>query len=70
MAGYWDNPEATEEALRNGWLHTGDVGYLDDDGYLFITDRLKDMIVSGGSNIYSREIEEVLYAHPCRTRPP
>ena len=64
MAGYWGNPEATEDALRNGWLHTGDVGYLDDDGYLFITDRLKDMIISGGSNIYPREIEEVLYAHP------
>ena len=64
MAGYWDNPQATESALRNGWLHTGDVGHLDADGYLFITDRLKDMIISGGSNIYPREIEEVLYAHP------
>ena len=64
MAGYWDNPQATASALRNGWLHTGDVGHLDADGYLFITDRLKDMIISGGSNIYPREIEEVLYAHP------
>lgn len=64
MRGYWNNPDATEAAIRDGWLHTGDVGYLDADGYLFLTDRVKDMIISGGSNIYPREIEEVLFRHP------
>lgn len=64
MIGYWKNSDATGAALRNGWLHTGDIGYLDEDGYLFITDRKKDMIISGGTNIYPREIEEVLYRHP------
>jgi long-chain acyl-CoA synthetase len=63
MKGYWSNPEATREALRNGWLHTGDVGYLDEAGYLFITDRSKDVIITGGYNVYPREIEEVLYSH-------
>ena len=61
--GYWRRPAATDEVLRNGWLHTGDVGYRDEDGYLFITDRVKDMIISGGSNIYPREVEEVLLQH-------
>ena len=65
MPGYWQNPEATAATLRNGWLHTGDVGYMDDDGYLFITDRKKDMIISGGSNIYPREVEEVICQHPA-----
>ena len=65
MAGYWKNPEATAQTLKNGWLHTGDVGYLDDQGYLFIIDRSKDMIISGGENIYPREIEEVLVQHPA-----
>ncbi len=64
MAGYWKNPEATKKTLRNGWLHTGDVGSLDEEGYLTIRDRSKDMIISGGSNIYPREIEEVLLRHP------
>ncbi|OZF07838.1 AMP-dependent synthetase [Rhodococcus sp. 15-1154-1] len=64
MAGYWNNPVATADTVRNGWLHTGDAGYLDPDGYLFITDRIKDMIISGGSNIYAREVEEVLTQHP------
>jgi long-chain acyl-CoA synthetase len=65
MAGYWQNPEATAKALRNGWLHTGDVGSLDAEGFLTIKDRSKDMIISGGSNIYPREIEEVLLRHPA-----
>ncbi|MEK9967547.1 MAG: long-chain fatty acid--CoA ligase [Ferrovibrio sp.] len=64
MAGYWRNPEATAQTLRNGWLHTGDVGSFDDDGYLTLKDRSKDMIISGGSNIYPREVEEVLLRHP------
>jgi acyl-CoA synthetase (AMP-forming)/AMP-acid ligase II len=63
MKGYWNKPEATAEALRGGWLHTGDIGALDRDGYLYITDRKKDMIISGGSNIYPREIEEVICRH-------
>ena len=65
MKGYWNKPEATAETLRGGWLHTGDIGSLDEDGYLYITDRKKDMIISGGSNIYPREIEEVIYHHPA-----
>lgn len=64
MNGYWGNPEATAEALRGGWLHTGDVGAFDADGFLTLKDRSKDMIISGGSNIYPREIEEVLLRHP------
>lgn len=65
MKGYWRNPEATADTIKNGWLHTGDMGYLDDGGYLFIMDRSKDMIISGGENIYPREIEEVLIKHPA-----
>jgi acyl-CoA synthetase (AMP-forming)/AMP-acid ligase II len=65
MKGYWRNSDATAETLRNGWLHTGDVGYMDEKGYLFIMDRSKDMIISGGENIYPREIEEVLIQHPA-----
>ncbi len=65
MKGYWKNPRATAETLRDGWLHTGDVGYLDERGYLFLMDRSKDMIVSGGENIYPREIEEVVIQHPA-----
>jgi acyl-CoA synthetase (AMP-forming)/AMP-acid ligase II len=65
MKGYWKNPQATADTIRNGWLHTGDVGYLDENGYLFIMDRSKDMIISGGENIYPREIEEVLVRHPA-----
>jgi acyl-CoA synthetase (AMP-forming)/AMP-acid ligase II len=64
MIGYWNRPEATAETLDGGWLHTGDVGYLDADGYLFIVDRIKDMIVTGGSNVYAREVEEVLIDMP------
>jgi long-chain acyl-CoA synthetase len=65
MAGYWSNVAATAETLRNGWLHTGDVGSMDADGYLTLKDRSKDVIISGGSNIYPREVEEVLLRHPA-----
>ena len=64
MAGYWNQPEATAETLRDGWLHTGDVGSFDEDGYLTLQDRSKDLIISGGMNIYPREVEEVLLRHP------
>lgn len=64
MSGYWANPDASRETLREGWLRTGDVGYLDAQGYLYLTDRLKDVIISGGSNIYPREVEEVLLQYP------
>jgi long-chain acyl-CoA synthetase len=62
MVGYLKNPEATAESIRDGWLYSGDVGYADEDGYFFIADRSKDMIIRGGENIYPREIEEVIYA--------
>ncbi len=65
MAGYLNNPEATMQTLRNGWLHTGDVGFLDEEGFLTLRDRSKDLIISGGSNIYPREVEEVLLRHPA-----
>jgi acyl-CoA synthetase (AMP-forming)/AMP-acid ligase II len=64
MEGYWQNPAANAETLRDGWLHTGDLGSIDQDGFLTLRDRSKDMIISGGSNIYPREIEEVLLRHP------
>ena len=64
MTGYWRNPEATAATLRGGWLHTGDMGAFDADGFLTLKDRSKDMIISGGSNIYPREVEEVLLRHP------
>jgi long-chain acyl-CoA synthetase len=65
MLGYWNKPEETAKALRNGWLYTGDGAYMDEQGYLFIVDRLKDMIVSGGENVYSAEVENVLARHPA-----
>ena len=65
MQGYWNDPESTAEAMRNGWLHTGDIGSFDEHGYLFLLDRAKDMIISGGNNIYPREVEEVIVQHPA-----
>ena len=65
MKGYWKNEEATREALRGGWLHSGDGGYMDEDGYVYLTDRIKDLIIKGGENISPREIEDALYEHPA-----
>ncbi|MGH2448543.1 MAG: long-chain-fatty-acid--CoA ligase [Chloroflexota bacterium] len=64
MAGYWNRPDETAETLRDGWLHTGDIARMDEDGFFYIVDRLKDLIITGGENIYPREVEEVLYEHP------
>jgi long-chain acyl-CoA synthetase len=65
MLGYWKRPEDTEDVLRDGWLHTGDLATVDEDGYIYLVDRKKDMIVTGGENVYSTEVEAVLYAHPA-----
>jgi long-chain acyl-CoA synthetase len=65
MKGYWNRPDATEEVMRDGWFHTGDIATVDEDGYFFIVDRKKELIIRGGYNVYPREIEEVLYAHPA-----
>jgi acyl-CoA synthetase (AMP-forming)/AMP-acid ligase II len=65
MRGYWNMPDESAEALRGGWLHTGDAGMMDDEGYVYIQDRVKDMIVSGGENVYPRGIEDVLFQHPA-----
>jgi long-chain acyl-CoA synthetase len=64
MKGYWNDPEETARALEDGWLHTGDIAYMDEDGYVFIVDRAKDMIIAGGFNIYPQEIDTVLFKHP------
>jgi long-chain acyl-CoA synthetase len=64
MKGYWNRPEETRKTLRNGWLYTGDIGRMDEEGYFYIVDRKKDMIICSGYNVYPREIEEVLYQHP------
>ncbi|MDV8077347.1 long-chain-fatty-acid--CoA ligase [Rhodococcus sp. IEGM 1370] len=64
MLGYWNKPDETAAAVRDGWMHTGDVGYLDADGFLFVVDRLKDMIITGGENVYSAEVESALSLHP------
>jgi long-chain acyl-CoA synthetase len=65
MTGYWGKPDLTGQVLRGGWLHTGDAGYLDGDGFLFVVGRLDDMIISGGENVYPAEVEQVLYQHPA-----
>jgi long-chain acyl-CoA synthetase len=65
MIGYWQMPEETEKKLKNGWLHTGDLGRFDEEGYVYVVERKNDMIISGGVNVYPREIEEVLYRHPA-----
>jgi len=65
MVEYWHKPEETKETLIDGWVHTGDMGYYDDEGYIYIADRKKDMIISGGENVYPREVEEILYQHPA-----
>ncbi len=65
MKGYWNRPEETKEMLRGGWLYTGDVGYMDDDGYVFITSRKKDLIKPSGFQVWPREVEEVISAHPA-----
>ena len=64
MKGYWERPEATAEAIRDGWFHSGDMGRVDEDGYFYVVDRKKDMIIRGGYNVYPREVEELLYEHP------
>ena len=65
MLGYWNQPEATRRAIRGDWFFTGDAGYLDQDGYIYIYDRVKDMIISGGENIYPAEVENALFGHPA-----
>ena len=65
MLGYWKNPEQTAKTLRNGWLYTGDMGKVDEDGYIYLTDRKNDMIITGGENVYPREVEDVIMAHPA-----
>ena len=65
MKGYWNLPEETAEAMRGGWMHTGDAGTMDDEGFVYIQDRIKDMIVSGAENVYPRMVEDVLFKHPA-----
>jgi acyl-CoA synthetase (AMP-forming)/AMP-acid ligase II len=65
MLGYWNKPDATAETIRDGWVHTGDAGYMDEDGFIFLMDRVKDMIVSGGENVYSAEVENAIGQHPA-----
>jgi acyl-CoA synthetase (AMP-forming)/AMP-acid ligase II len=65
MMSYWKNPKLTSEALRSGWYHTGDMGYMDEEGFVFLTDRKADMIITGGENVYPKEVEDVIYQHPA-----
>jgi long-chain acyl-CoA synthetase len=64
MLGYFNNPDETREAIVDGWLHTGDIGYRDEDGYFYVTDRKKDLIIVGGFNVFPREVDEVIHKHP------
>jgi long-chain acyl-CoA synthetase len=64
MMGYWNSPAETAQTLRGGWLHTGDIGRLDGDGYLYVVDRIKDLIIRGGYNVYPRDVEDVLVSYP------
>jgi long-chain acyl-CoA synthetase len=63
IRGYWNRPEATAETIRNGWLHTGDLGYLDDEGFLYVVDRIKDMVLRGGENVYCSEVEAAIFEY-------
>ena len=65
MLGYWNKPEETAAAIRDGWMHSGDGGYMDDDGFVYVVDRIKDMIVTGGENVYSAEVEQAVALHPA-----
>ena len=65
IRGYWNRPEATADAIRDGWLHTGDLGYLDDEGFLYLVDRAKDMVLRGGENVYCAEVEAAIHEHPA-----
>jgi long-chain acyl-CoA synthetase len=65
MKEYWNKPDATKQVMKDGWFYTGDIGEVDDDGYYFIVDRKKELVIRGGYNVYPREIEEVLYSHPA-----
>ena len=65
MSGYWKRPEATAKAIRDGWYHTGDAGFVDAEGFLHIRDRIKDMLISGGENVYPAEVENAILAHPA-----
>jgi acyl-CoA synthetase (AMP-forming)/AMP-acid ligase II len=65
MQGYWKNPKLTEAVLKGGWYHTGDMGYMNEDDYIFMTDRKADMIISGGENVYPKEVEDIIYQHPA-----
>jgi long-chain acyl-CoA synthetase len=65
MKGYWNKPEQTAEALRGGWMHSGDGGYMDEDGFIYIVDRVKDMIITGGENVYTTEVEDAVHQHPA-----
>ena len=65
MTGYWRKPDETKETIRDGWLYTGDLGYYDEKGFIYIADRKKDMIITGGENVYPKEVENVLYRHPA-----